>query len=79
MDVAEELASAYGVLPQMVMRLPWVHVAELWQSFTKRQRRQLKYEMALHGADVTKPEDGLTKEQISELVAGDFPVTFVKV
>ena len=48
-DICEELASQYGVLPHTIMRLPWTHVKTLWQSFMKRMRRRTDYEAALRG------------------------------
>lgn len=48
-DVCEELASEYAVLPHKIMKLPWVHVKILWQTFMRRRRRQLDYDAATRG------------------------------
>lgn len=52
MDRCEELAAAWGVLPQVVLQMPSVHVRILWHSYSKRQRRQLKWEAQLAGVQM---------------------------
>lgn len=63
--MCEELGAAYGVLPQVVFQLPWVHVRELWQSYSKRQRREMKYQAMLHSMSGMNAMTGMATGAVS--------------
>jgi len=45
------MAASYGVLPQVILQMPWKVMRRLVESFTKRQRRELKTQAAMRGLD----------------------------
>jgi hypothetical protein len=51
LDQCEELAASYGVLPQVILNMPWRALKRLLQSFNKRQRRELRLQAAMRGLD----------------------------
>lgn len=45
------MAASYGVLPQVILDMPWRALKRLMQSFNRRQRRELKMQAAMRGLD----------------------------